>query len=121
MDRGGSFDVVVVGAGFSGLYALHRLRADGFSVRLVEASSGIALTAIAVEASAGVAMMRCEPRRIDAGRIGYDTFWRDVPLSVRVTNTFIPDCSIAYSSSLVRYAGLTLTWIAPIFAVANCT
>ena len=41
MDRGGSYDVVIVGAGFSGLYALHRLRADGFSVRLVEASSGL--------------------------------------------------------------------------------
>ena len=33
--------MVIVGAGFSGLYALHRLRADGFSVRLVEASGGI--------------------------------------------------------------------------------
>ena len=41
MDRGGSFDVVIVGAGFSGLYALYRLRADGFSVRLVEASGGL--------------------------------------------------------------------------------
>lgn len=33
--------MVIVGAGFSGLYALHRLRGDGFAVRLVEASSGL--------------------------------------------------------------------------------
>ena len=36
-----SFDVVVVGAGFSGLYQLYRLRQEGFSVRLVEAASGL--------------------------------------------------------------------------------
>ena len=35
------FDVVIVGAGFSGLYLLHRLRNEGFSVRLVEAQSGL--------------------------------------------------------------------------------
>ncbi len=36
-----TFDAVVVGAGFNGLYQLHRLREEGFSVRLVEASSGL--------------------------------------------------------------------------------
>ena len=35
------FDVVIVGAGFSGLYMLHRLRRSGFSVRLLEAGSGV--------------------------------------------------------------------------------
>jgi cyclohexanone monooxygenase len=35
------FDVVIVGAGFSGLYLLYRLRNEGFSVRLVEAQSGL--------------------------------------------------------------------------------
>jgi cyclohexanone monooxygenase len=40
-DTGGTFDVVVVGAGFSGLYQLHRLRQEGFRVRLVEASGGL--------------------------------------------------------------------------------
>ncbi|MDY7103181.1 MAG: NAD(P)/FAD-dependent oxidoreductase [Actinomycetota bacterium] len=35
------YDVVVVGAGFNGLYQLWRLRGDGFSVRLVEASGGL--------------------------------------------------------------------------------
>ncbi|MEO5901871.1 MAG: NAD(P)/FAD-dependent oxidoreductase [Ilumatobacteraceae bacterium] len=33
-------DALIVGAGFSGLYLLHRLRADGLTVRLVEASGG---------------------------------------------------------------------------------
>lgn len=36
-----SFDVVIVGAGFNGLYQLKRLREEGWSVRLVEAGSGL--------------------------------------------------------------------------------
>ena len=36
-----SFDVIVVGAGFNGLYQLHRLRQEGFAVRLVESSAGL--------------------------------------------------------------------------------
>jgi len=36
-----AYDVVVVGAGFGGLYALHRLRGDGFSVRVYEAGHGV--------------------------------------------------------------------------------
>lgn len=35
------FDVVVVGAGFAGLYALHRLRKQGFRVRVFEAGDGV--------------------------------------------------------------------------------
>jgi len=35
------FDVVVIGAGVSGLYALHRLRQEGYSVRVVDASSDV--------------------------------------------------------------------------------
>jgi cation diffusion facilitator CzcD-associated flavoprotein CzcO len=34
----GPLDVVVVGAGFAGLYALHKLRAHGLSVRVLEAA-----------------------------------------------------------------------------------
>src|SRR4029079_3794328 len=34
-------DVVVVGAGFSGLYMLHRLRQLGFDVELLEAAGGV--------------------------------------------------------------------------------
>ncbi len=37
----GDFDVVVVGAGFAGLYALHHLRQRGHSIRCFEAASGV--------------------------------------------------------------------------------
>jgi cyclohexanone monooxygenase len=36
-----NLDVVVVGAGFAGLYALHRLRGLGLSVQVYEAGSGV--------------------------------------------------------------------------------
>jgi cation diffusion facilitator CzcD-associated flavoprotein CzcO len=36
-----NFDAVVVGAGFSGLYTLHRLREAGFSTRVFEAGDGV--------------------------------------------------------------------------------
>lgn len=35
------FEVVVVGAGFAGMYLLHRLRNEGFSARVFEAGSGV--------------------------------------------------------------------------------
>jgi cyclohexanone monooxygenase len=35
------FDVIVIGAGFAGLYLLHRLRTAGFSVRVLEAGGGV--------------------------------------------------------------------------------
>jgi hypothetical protein len=37
----GVFDAVIVGAGFAGMYMLHRLRGIGFSVRVFEAGSGV--------------------------------------------------------------------------------
>lgn len=37
----GEVDVVVVGAGFAGMYALHRLRGDGLRVRVFEAADGV--------------------------------------------------------------------------------
>ena len=36
-----AFDAVIVGAGFAGLYMLHRLRGLGLSVRVYEAGSGV--------------------------------------------------------------------------------
>ncbi|MEQ8660141.1 MAG: NAD(P)-binding protein, partial [Gammaproteobacteria bacterium] len=36
-----AFDVVVVGAGFAGMYMLHRIQQQGLSVRLYEAGSGV--------------------------------------------------------------------------------
>ena len=44
---GGSYDAVVVGAGFAGLYMLHRLRGLGLSARVFEAGSAAACTAAA--------------------------------------------------------------------------
>ncbi len=41
VDRSRRLDVVVVGAGFAGLYALHRLRGLGLSVQVFEAGSGV--------------------------------------------------------------------------------
>ena len=35
------YDAVIVGAGFAGLYMLHRLRRDGFTARVFEAGSGV--------------------------------------------------------------------------------
>ncbi len=36
-----TFDVVIVGAGFAGMYMLHRLRGLGMSARVFEAGSGV--------------------------------------------------------------------------------
>src|ERR1700758_1826124 len=41
VDMTPTVDVVVVGAGFAGLYALHRLRSDGLTVRVFEAADGV--------------------------------------------------------------------------------
>ena len=41
MSQSNEFDAVVVGAGFAGMYMLHRLRTAGFSVRAFEAGSGV--------------------------------------------------------------------------------
>ncbi|TFH22737.1 MAG: NAD(P)/FAD-dependent oxidoreductase [Myxococcales bacterium] len=40
-DDGERFDAIVVGAGFAGLYMLHRLRGLGLRVRVFEAGSGV--------------------------------------------------------------------------------
>src|SRR5881394_2829509 len=41
MEQIPAFDSVIVGAGFAGMYMLHRLRGMGFSVRVFEAGSGV--------------------------------------------------------------------------------
>jgi cation diffusion facilitator CzcD-associated flavoprotein CzcO len=41
LEQPGPFDAVIVGAGFAGMYMLHRLRGMGFSVRVFEAGSGV--------------------------------------------------------------------------------
>lgn len=40
-ERTPAYDAIVVGAGFAGLYALHRLRRDGYKVRVLEAGEDI--------------------------------------------------------------------------------
>ncbi len=39
--RENQHDVIVIGAGFGGMYALHRLRAKGYRVRVLEAADGV--------------------------------------------------------------------------------
>ena len=39
--RGDGLDALIVGAGFAGLYMLHKLRGMGFAARAVEAASGV--------------------------------------------------------------------------------
>ena len=41
MDNTKRFDVIVVGAGFAGMYALYKLRKLGFAVQVYEAGSGV--------------------------------------------------------------------------------
>lgn len=38
MNRNNSYDVIIVGAGFAGLYAIHRLRGQGLNVLCIEAA-----------------------------------------------------------------------------------
>jgi len=40
-EMGAVFDAVIVGAGFAGMYMLHRLRGLSFSARVFEAGSGV--------------------------------------------------------------------------------
>jgi len=65
-------DALVVGAGFNGLYQLHRLREHGFAVRLVEAGTGLG----------GVWHSNCYPgARVDSHVPNYEysieSVWRD--------------------------------------------
>ena len=41
LDAGGEFDVIVVGAGFAGMYLLHRLRNMGLTARVYEAGDSV--------------------------------------------------------------------------------
>ncbi len=66
------FDVAVVGAGFAGLYQLHRLRSLGFSTVLLEAGSGLG----------GIWHWNCYPgARVDSNVPIYEfsdeALWRD--------------------------------------------
>jgi cyclohexanone monooxygenase len=67
-----TFDAVIVGAGFNGLYQLYRLRQHGFTVRLLEAAPGLG----------GVWHWNCYPgARVDSHVPNYELsieeVWRD--------------------------------------------
>ncbi len=67
-----TFDAVIVGAGFNGLYQLYRLRQEGFSVRLVDAAARLG----------GVWHWNCYPgARVDSHVPNYEfsieAVWRD--------------------------------------------
>jgi cation diffusion facilitator CzcD-associated flavoprotein CzcO len=73
-----SFDVVIVGAGFSGLYQLYRLRERGFRVRLLEAGAE----------PGGIWYWNCYPgARVDSHVPNYEfsieSLWRDWSWSER--------------------------------------
>ncbi len=75
-------DVVIVGAGFHGLYQLHRLRSEGFSVVLFEASDG----------PGGVWRTNRYPgARVDSHVPNYqfsmETVWRDWTWSIQNLST----------------------------------
>ena len=56
-------DVIVVGAGLAGLYALHRLRGLGLRVRVYEAGSGVGADAGVRTPSATTATRSRGPKR----------------------------------------------------------
>jgi hypothetical protein len=68
----GLLDVLIIGAGFSGLYLLHRLRQQGFSVHLFEAGADVG----------GIWYWNCYPgARVDSHVPNYEysleTAWSD--------------------------------------------
>jgi cation diffusion facilitator CzcD-associated flavoprotein CzcO len=70
--NGGALDALIIGAGFSGLYQLHRLRARGFNVRLYEAAEDLG----------GIWYWNCYPgARVDSHVPNYEfsmeELWRD--------------------------------------------
>ena len=65
-------DIVILGAGFSGLYQLHRVRQEGFKVQLLEAGADLG----------GIWYWNCYPgARVDSHVPNYEfsleELWRD--------------------------------------------
>ena len=70
-EHSADFDVIIIGAGFSGLYQLYRLRELGFRVRVLEAGSDLG----------GIWYWNCYPgARVDSHVPNYeysiDAVWR---------------------------------------------
>jgi cyclohexanone monooxygenase len=66
---GEPLDVLVIGAGFNGLYQLHRLRQEGFSVQVYEAGAGLG----------GIWYWNCYPgARVDSHVPNYEFSFKEV-------------------------------------------
>ena len=70
--KSGALDALIIGAGFNGLYMLHRLRQEGFSVRVLEAGAELG----------GIWYWNCYPgARVDSHVPNYEfslpELWRD--------------------------------------------
>ncbi len=59
------YDVIVIGAGFAGMYTLHRLRQLGLRVRVLEAGDGVGEpgTGIAIQVRAAMSKVSSIPIR----------------------------------------------------------
>ena len=74
-----NYDALIIGAGFSGVYLLHRLRQAGFRVRLIDAAAE----------PGGIWYWNCYPgARVDSHVPIYEfslpELWQDWPWSERV-------------------------------------
>jgi len=83
------FDVVVIGAGFSGMYQLYRLRELGLSVKGIEAGGGVG----------GVWYWNRYPGcRVDSESVAYAYFWSD-----RLREEFVWTEHFAGQPEVLRY------------------
>ena len=87
---GGEYDVLVVGAGFAGLYALYKLRGLGYSVRVLERGDGVG----------GTWFWNCYPgARVDVESLEYSySFSEELQQDWRWTERY------AGQPELLRYA-----------------
>ena len=81
-------DALIIGAGFSGIYLLHRLRQAGFRTRLIDAAAE----------PGGIWYWNCYPgARVDSHVPIYEfslpELWRDWMKAMAETNRFSPSAS----------------------------
>src|SRR5262249_21130251 len=64
VEDGEQYDVIIIGAGVTGLYALYRLRERGFAVRVFEAGGAWAAPGIGIATRARASTRRVTPTAI---------------------------------------------------------